>query len=44
MNHKNDESEIKKDVKKAINDSTKVASHVKANDEKARSKQLRRDN
>ena len=31
-------------VKKAINDSTKVASQIKANDEKARSKQLRRDN
>ena len=44
MNRKNDGSEIKKDVKKAINDSTKVASQIKANDEKARLKQLRRDN
>ena len=38
------EGEIKKDVKKAIDDSTKVASQIKANDEKARAKQLRRDN
>ena len=44
MNRKNDESEIKKDVKKAITDSTKLAREVKANDVKARSKQLRRDN
>ena len=44
MNRKNDEKEIKEGVKKAINDSAKVASQVKANDEKARSKQLRRDN
>ena len=33
-----------KDVKKAITDSTKLAREVKANDVKARSKQLRRDN
>ena len=44
MNRKNDEGEIKKDVKKAIGDSNKVASQVKANDAKARAKQLRRDN
>lgn len=44
MNKKNDENEIKQDVKKAISDSTKLANEVKANDAKARSKQLRRDN
>ena len=44
MNRKNDEKEIKKDFKKAINDSTQVANEVKANDAKARLKQLRRDN
>ena len=44
MNRKNDEGEIKKDVKKAIDDSAKVASQIKANDAKARAKQLRRDN
>ena len=44
MNRKNDEKEIEKDFKKAINDSTQVANEVKANDAKARSKQLRRDN
>ena len=44
MNRKNDKNEIKKDVKKALNDSTRVAREIKANDEKARSKQLRRDN
>lgn len=44
MNRKNDESEIREDVKKAISDSTKVAREVKANDAKARAKQLRRDN
>ena len=32
------------DVKKAISDSTKVAREINANDEKARLKQLRRDN
>ena len=36
--------DIEKDLKKAINDSTKVAHEVKVNDEKARAKQLRRDN
>ena len=44
MNRKNDEGEIKKNVQKAIDDSVKVASQIKANDAKARSKQLRRDN
>lgn len=44
MNRKNDENEIKEDVKKAISDSTKVAREINANDAKARSKQLRRDN
>ena len=44
MNRRNDENEIKEDVKKAISDSTKVAREVQANDAKARSKQLRRDN
>ena len=44
MNRKNDKGEIKEDVKKAISDSTKVANEVKANDAKARLKQLRRDN
>ena len=44
MNRKNDEKEIKADVKKAINESTQVANEVKVNDLKARSKQLRRDN
>ena len=44
MNHRNDKEKIKKDVKKAINDSVNVAVEVKANDAKARSKQLRRDN
>ena len=44
MNRKNDEVEIKHDVKKAIKDSNNVAREIKANDVKARSKQLRRDN
>ena len=44
MNRKNDGEEIKQDVKKAIKDSNNVAREVKANDAKARSKQLRRDN
>lgn len=44
MNRKNDKTEIKKDVKKAVDDSAKVAREVKANDIKARTKQLRRDN
>ncbi|MBQ9161591.1 MAG: EhaF family protein [Methanobrevibacter sp.] len=44
MNRKNDGEEIRQDVKKAIKDSNNVAREVKANDVKARSKQLRRDN
>jgi energy-converting hydrogenase A subunit F len=44
MNRKNDGKEIRKDLNKAISDSEKVANEVKANDVKARSKQLRRDN
>ena len=44
MNRKNDKKEIKKDVKKAVNESSILAREVKANDEKARSRQLRRDN
>ncbi len=44
MNRKNDEKEIKDDVKKALSASVKVANEVKVNDEKARAKQLRRDN
>jgi len=44
MNRKNDKNEIKKDVKKALDDSSKLANEVKFNDEKARYKQLRRDN
>lgn len=44
MNRKNDEREIKEDVKKAINESRQVANEVRASDVKARSKQLRRDN
>ena len=35
---------IKEDVKKAINESRQVANEVNANDAKARTKQLRRDN
>ncbi|WP_407374446.1 EhaF family protein [Methanobrevibacter sp.] len=44
MNRKNDEKEIKDDVKKAIRESSNVAREVNANDAKARSRQLRRDN
>ena len=44
MNRRNDENEIKKDVKKAVNGSINLANEVKVNDAKARSKQLRRDN
>lgn len=44
MNRKNDESEIKKDVKKAIKDSTKVANEIRISDARAKTKQLRRDN
>ena len=44
MDRKNDKKEIKEGVKKAISESRKVANEVKANDDKARAKQLRRDN
>ncbi len=44
MNRKNDDEEIKENVKKAINESVQVANEVKISDAKARSKQLRRDN
>ncbi len=44
MNRKNDAGEIRQNVKKAIEDSNNVAREVKANDAKARSRQLRRDN
>ena len=44
MDRKNEENEIKEDVKKAINESRQVANEVNANDAKARTKQLRRDN
>ena len=44
MDRKNDEEEIKKDLKRAIGDSNQVASEVKKSDIKARNKQLRRDN
>ena len=36
--------DIEKDLKKAVNDSAKVANEVKLSDEKARARQLRRDN
>ena len=41
---KNDEKEIRDNVKKAIGDSVKVANEVKINDAKSRARQLRRDN
>ena len=44
MNRKNDEKEIKKDFKRAIDDSTQLAREVKISDEKSRAKQFRRDN
>ena len=44
MNRKNDEKEIRDNVKKAIGDSVKVANEVKINDAKSRARQLRRDN
>ncbi len=43
MDRKNDEDEIKNDLKRAIGDSNKVANEVKS-DIKARNKQMRRDN
>ena len=44
VNYTMGRNDIEKDLKKAINDSSKVAHEVKVNDEKARAKQLRRDN
>ena len=44
VNYTMNRNDIEKDLKKAINDSGKVAQEVKVNDEKARAKQLRRDN
>ncbi len=44
INYTMNKKDIEKDLKKAINDSSKVAHEVKVNDEKARFKQLRRDN
>ena len=44
VNYTMNRNDIEKDLKKAINDSGKVAREVKVNDEKARAKQLRRDN
>ena len=44
MNRRNIEENIKKDVEIAIVNSAKVAHEVNVNDEKARAKQLRRDN
>lgn len=44
INYTMNKKDIEKDLKKAINDSSKVAHEVKVNDEKARAKQLRGDN
>ena len=44
INYTMDKRDIEKDLRKAIGDSAKVACEVKLNDEKARAKQLRRDN
>lgn len=44
VNYTMNRRDIEKDLKKAANDSAKVAREVKLNDEKARAKQLRRDN
>ena len=44
INYTMDKRDIEKDLRKAIGDSAKVAREVKLNDEKARTKQLRRDN
>lgn len=40
MNRKNDEKEIKADVKKAINESAQVANEVKINDAKSKVKTI----
>jgi energy-converting hydrogenase A subunit F len=44
LNYTMKRKDIEKDLRKAIDDSAKVAREVKINDEKARAKQLRRDN
>jgi energy-converting hydrogenase A subunit F len=44
INYTMDRRDVEKDLKKAANDSANVAREVKINDEKARAKQLRRDN
>ena len=44
VNYTMKRKDIEKDLRKAIGDSAKVAREVKLNDEKARAKQLRRDN
>lgn len=44
INYTMNRRDIEKDLKKAANDSANVAREVKINDEKARAKQLRRDN
>jgi len=44
INYTMNRRDIEKDLKKAANDSANVAREVKINDEKTRSKQLRRDN
>ena len=44
INYTMNKKDVEKDLRKAIGDSAKVAREVKLNDEKARAKQLRRDN
>ena len=44
VNYTMNRRDIEKDIKKAANDSANLAREVKINDEKARAKQLRRDN
>ena len=44
VNYTMNRRDIEKDLKKAANDSANLAREVKINDEKARAKQLRRDN
>lgn len=44
VNYTMNRRDIEKDLQKAVNDSANVAREVKINDEKARAKQLRRDN
>ena len=44
INYTMNRRDVEKDLKKAANDSANVAREIKINDEKARAKQLRRDN